>query len=241
MQLSVENLCMKYGEKQVLYDCTFTFTPGIYGLLGSNGAGKSTFMNILVGNLKNTQGLIKYNGDDVNILGKKYRSKIGYMPQQQNLYDYMTGYEFLLYMSALKGMPSKTAAVEINDILNKVNLTEKMHKKIGSYSGGMKQRLLFAQAFIGNPEIIVLDEPTAGLDPKERVHLRNLISEYAMNKIIIIATHIISDIELIAKEIIIVKNGRFIEKGFETVTSKMSLEDKYLYIYENNPEAEKDE
>lgn len=213
MKIFVEALCMKYEEKTAISNLSLTFTPGIYGLLGANGAGKSTFMNILAGNLKNTGGVIKYDDVDILKLGKEYREKLGYMPQQQNIYDYMTGYEFLMYMSALKGIEAKTAASELEDIVKRVNLTDKIHKKIGGYSGGMKQRLLLAQAVLGNPEIIILDEPTAGLDPKERIHVRNIISEYAMNKIVIIATHIVTDIEFIAKEIIIMKNGSCIEKG----------------------------
>lgn len=237
MKISVEDLCMKYEEKTAVSHLSLTFTPGIYGLLGANGAGKSTFMNILVGNLKNTEGVIKYNDVDILKLDKEYRAKIGYMPQQQNLYDYMTGYDFLLYMSSLKGMPSQTAVSEIDDILKRVNLTDKMHKKIGGYSGGMKQRLLLAQAVLGNPEIIILDEPTAGLDPKERIHVRNIISEYAMNKIVIIATHIVTDIEFIAKEIIIMKNGSCIERGTPQQLND-SMKDKVYEIKVSSSEME---
>ena len=190
-----------------------TFTPGIYGLLGPNGAGKSTLMNIITDNIKTDGGNVLYNGTDIHTLKDKYRSRLGYMPQQQVLYDNFSGEEFLWYMAALKGMDKKSCKDRISELLNMVNLYTEKDKKIGSYSGGMKQRILIAQAMLNNPEILIMDEPTAGLDPSERIRIRNILSTLSENKIIIIATHIVSDIEFIAKEIILLRNGEIANSG----------------------------
>ena len=203
-----------YGSKKAaLSHVSMTFTPGIYGLLGPNGAGKSTLMNIITDNIKTDGGNVLYNGTDIHALKDKYRSLLGYMPQQQVLYDNFSGEEFLWYMAALKGMDKKSCKDRISELLNMVNLYTEKDKKIGSYSGGMKQRILIAQAMLNNPEILMMDEPTAGLDPSERIRIRNFLSTLSENKIIIIATHIVSDIEFIAKEIILLRNGEIANSG----------------------------
>ena len=214
MELTVKDVTKIYGSKKAaLSHVSMTFTPGIYGLLGPNGAGKSTLMNIITDNIKTDGGNVLYNGTDIHTLKEKYRSRLGYMPQQQVLYDNFSGEEFLWYMAALKGMDKKSCKDRISELLNMVNLYTEKDKKIGSYSGGMKQRILIAQAMLNNPEILIMDEPTAGLDPSERIRIRNFLSTLSENKIIIIATHIVSDIEFIAKEIILLRNGEIANSG----------------------------
>ncbi len=214
MELLVKNINKTYGKKKrALCDVTMSFTPGIYGLLGPNGSGKSTLMNIITDNLKADGGVVLYDGQSIHKRKEAYRAKIGYMPQQQAIYDNFTGEEFMWYMAALKGLDKKQAESRIESLIAMVNLGEEKGKKIGSYSGGMKQRILIAQALLNDPDILIMDEPTAGLDPSERIRIRNFLSEISENKIIIIATHIVSDIEFIAKEIILLKAGEIIDHG----------------------------
>ncbi len=214
MELLVKNINKTYGKKKrALCDVTMSFTPGIYGLLGPNGSGKSTLMNIITDNLKADGGVVLYDGESIHKRKEAYRAKIGYMPQQQAIYDNFTGEEFMWYMAALKGLDKKQAESRIESLIAMVNLGEEKGKKIGSYSGGMKQRILIAQALLNDPDILIMDEPTAGLDPSERIRIRNFLSEISENKIIIIATHIVSDIEFIAKEIILLKAGEIIDHG----------------------------
>lgn len=214
MELFVKNINKTYGKKKrALCDVTMSFTPGIYGLLGPNGSGKSTLMNIITDNLKADGGVVLYDGQSIHKRKEAYRAKIGYMPQQQAIYDNFTGEEFMWYMAALKGLDKKQAESRIESLIAMVNLGEEKGKKIGSYSGGMKQRILIAQALLNDPDILIMDEPTAGLDPSERIRIRNFLSEISENKIIIIATHIVSDIEFIAKEIILLKAGEIIDHG----------------------------
>lgn len=214
MELLVKNINKTYGKKKrALCDVTMSFTPGIYGLLGPNGSGKSTLMNTITDNLKADGGVVLYDGQSIHKRKEAYRAKIGYMPQQQAIYDNFTGEEFMWYMAALKGLDKKQAESRIESLIAMVNLGEEKGKKIGSYSGGMKQRILIAQALLNDPDILIMDEPTAGLDPSERIRIRNFLSEISENKIIIIATHIVSDIEFIAKEIILLKAGEIIDHG----------------------------
>lgn len=211
--LEISNLTKKYGDKIALNNFTFTFTKGVYGLLGPNGAGKSTLMNILVDGIKRTDGSIKYNGTEISKMGAKYRNIIGYVPQQQGMYETFTAEEFLNYIGNLKGINKKILKSKISEVLAFVNLEDVRKKKIGGFSGGMKQRILMAQALLNNPEILILDEPTAGLDPKERIRIRNLVAKISMDKTVIIATHIVSDIEFIAGNIIMLDKGNIIKAG----------------------------
>ena len=211
-ELIISNLNKTYkkGAVKALDDFSITLTPGVYGLLGPNGAGKSTLMNIITDNLNSDSGEVIYNGENIKKLGKDFRAVLGYMPQQQGLYDDFTLNRFLWYMAALKGLNRREAKEKIKKLLETVNLTDSAHKKLGAFSGGMKQRALIAQALLNEPEILILDEPTAGLDPKERIRIRNFISEIAKDKIVLISTHVVSDIEFIAKEIILLKEGRLV-------------------------------
>lgn len=215
VEMKIEHLCKSYdnGKKKALDDFSINLTPGIYALLGPNGAGKSTLMNILTDSIRADKGMVYYNGEDILKLGSAYREVLGYMPQQQGLYEEFTAVRFMEYIAALKGMKKKVAKEEIKELLVRVGLEKEMHKKTGGFSGGMKQRLLIAQALLGNPSILLMDEPTAGLDPNERIRLRNFISEIAADKIVIFATHVVSDIEFIAKEVLLLKEGKLIHKG----------------------------
>ncbi len=213
MKLELKNLTKKYGNFTALDNMTITFEPGIYGILGANGAGKSTMMNLLTDNIDRTEGEILFDGTDILKLGKDFRKVLGYMPQQQGFYEHMTAQTFLYYMAELKAIPKKQAKAEIEKLLAVTNLSEVRHKKLGGFSGGMKQRALLCQALLGDPKVVILDEPTAGLDPKERIRIRNFISSMSRGKIILLATHIVSDIESISDQIMMMKKGRLIGIG----------------------------
>ena len=211
--LEIKGLTKKYKDKLALDNFTYTFEKGVYGLLGPNGAGKSTLMNILVDGIKKSGGDIRYNGENITKLGYKYRDIIGYVPQQQGMYDSFTAEEFLNYIANLKGINKKEISDKVTEMLEFVNLENVRKKKLGGFSGGMKQRILIAQALINDPDILILDEPTVGLDPNERIRIRNLIAQISINKIVIIATHIVSDIEFIANKIIMLSAGKIIKNG----------------------------
>ena len=233
--LELCNISKKYKEKIALNDVSLKLDNGIYGLLGPNGAGKSTLMNIITGNLEPTEGTIKWEGTEVKELGSNYRSLLGYAPQQQGMYETFSGRRFLSYMATLKGISKSSMEDEINRVLLYVNMVEKSNQKIGTYSGGMKQRILIAQAIIGNPKLVILDEPTAGLDPKERVRIRERIAELSKDKIILVSTHVVSDIESIAKKIILIKTGEIIDyANVRSLCDKYNvanLEDVYMKIF----------
>ncbi len=186
-------------------------------------------MNIITDNLGADSGEVIYNGENIKKLGKSYRAALGYMPQQQGLYDDFTLNRFLWYMAALKGLKRNEAKEKITKLLETVNLTDASHKKLSQFSGGMKQRALFAQALLNDPKILILDEPTAGLDPKERIRIRNFVSEIAGDRIVLISTHVVSDIEFIAKEIILLKKGKLIAQDTCQNLTK-SIEDKVFEI-----------
>ena len=221
MELKIEQVTKTYGAKHALNRFSVVLKEGIYGLLGPNGAGKSTLMNIITDNLAATSGTVYWEGKKIQSLRKQYREILGYMPQQQGMYDEFTVEHFLWYMASLKGMKKKDAKEQINQLLSVVNMTENRKKLLKGLSGGMKQRVLLAQALLNDPKILILDEPTAGLDPKERIRIRNLISEIALNKIVLLATHVVSDIEYTAKELILMKDGVLIAKDTPSNLIKM--------------------
>lgn len=243
MKLELENVVKRYGDKIALGGVSLTLEQGIYGLLGPNGAGKSTMMNVITGNLRPDAGIVKADGDNIRALGRKYREMLGYAPQQQGLYDSFSGRRFLSYMATLKEIPRSQQKSEIDRVLNYVNLTDAAKKPIGAYSGGMKQRILIAQAILGEPKIVILDEPTAGLDPKERVRIREKIKEISADKIILVSTHVVSDIQSIADEIILLKSGEIADRGtVSELCRKYSGEDMehvYMKLFEEDGENDK--
>lgn len=222
MSLEFHSLCKNYGQTQALKDLSMSLDNGIYALLGPNGAGKSTLINILAGLLSATSGSITYAGEDTLKMGERFRSIIGFMPQYPGFYPEFTAMQLMIYIAQLKGLSKSDAKKVSDELLGEVNLSESADKKIKSFSGGMKQRLGLAQALIGKPEILILDEPTAGLDPKERVRFRNLISRLSQQMTVIFCTHIVSDIETIATRVLLLKRGELIAQGsVSELTSKL--------------------
>lgn len=230
MQIEIKGLEKSYGEKKALQHFSVSLQPGIYGILGQNGAGKSTLMNLLTDNLQRDQGQILVDQKDILQWGRAYRKKVGYMPQQQGYYDELSAKAFLLYMAQLKEIPRRKQKSEVSRVLEAVNLSDVAKKKIGGFSGGMKQRVMLAQALLGEPELLILDEPTAGVDPKERIRLRNLIAELAQDKIILLATHIVSDIECIADQVLLMKNGELLDMD----TPQALMQKLYGKVWEKN-------
>ena len=232
MELTIQNLTKTYGNKVALREFSYTFTPGIYGILGANGAGKSTLMNLITDNVKRDSGEILWNGTDILKLGREFRREVGYMPQQQGMYPDYSARDFLCYMAAVKELPRKESRQQIEELLAVVNLSEDAHKRLGGFSGGMRQRVLLAQALLGDPKILILDEPTAGLDPKERLRLRQYISDLARNKIVFLTTHIVSDIESIANDVLLMKQGELVAHGAPdaliAAVHGQNLEDVYM-------------
>lgn len=228
MKLEIKQLTKNYGNVQALSDVTVTLEEGIYGLLGPNGAGKSTLINLLTDNVRREKGEILWEGREIRQLGRQYRRILGYMPQQQGYYEDFSAGAFLMYMAHLKGLGKKEAEEKVSELLSVVNLEDCRQEKVGALSGGMKQRLLLAQALLNDPKLLILDEPTAGVDPQERIRIRNFISEIAADRIVILATHIVSDVESIAKEILLMKQGKIIRQEAPFGL----LEDIRPYVYE---------
>lgn len=229
MELIIDRLSKQYKNKIAVDRISVSMQKGVYGLLGANGAGKTTLLRMICGILKPTSGTISYDGMDVS--EESYRAVLGYLPQDFGYYPEFTGLDFLLYMAALKGIGKPAAKKRTEDLLQIVSLTDSAKKKIKTYSGGMKQRLGIAQALLNNPKLLVLDEPTAGLDPKERVRFRNLIEKLGEDSIVLLSTHIVSDIEHIADQVLMMKKGQMIYQG-KWDSAKDDLEEFYLHQFE---------
>lgn len=213
MKLEFEKVSKSYGKTKALTGFSAVLEPGVYALLGPNGSEKSTLMNILTDNLKADEGRITFDGEDVLKMGSRFREKLGFMPQYPGMYGSFTAESFLWYVAELKAVPHEKAKRDIAEVLEAVELSDAAGKRISSFSGGMKQRLALAQAVLGDPAVLVLDELTAGLDPKQRIAVRNYISKIAFNKIVIIATHVVSDIEYIARDVIMLKKGEIVDNA----------------------------
>ncbi|EJO5347765.1 ABC transporter ATP-binding protein [Clostridium botulinum] len=235
-KLEIKNLNKRFGMKKATDNITLTLENGVYGLLGPNGAGKTTLMKQITTLLKPDSGEIIFNGKNIKENEDKYRGYIGYLPQDFEAYKNFSAKEFLNYMAALKGLEKKQAKNKIDELLHLVGLYDVRNKKVGKFSGGMKRRVGIAQVLLNDPKIMVLDEPTAGLDPQERSRFRNLIADISRDKIIILSTHIISDIESVAKETIMIKNGGLLMQG----THKQILEGmkNKVYVIKTNDEIE---
>lgn len=225
MELVIDRLTKQYQSKIAVDRISLKLAPGVYGLLGANGAGKTTLMRMVCGILRPTGGSVALDGIDVE--DERYRDVLGYLPQDFGYYPNFTGWDFLMYMSALKGIEKKQAKKRAKDLLEIVGLESMEKKKIKTYSGGMKQRLGIAQALLNEPKLLILDEPTAGLDPKERVKFRNLIAKLGKENIVILSTHIVSDVEHIADRILMMKSGQIIFNGKREEVGK-DLEEFYL-------------
>ncbi|WP_317259102.1 ABC transporter ATP-binding protein [Paenibacillus sp. J5C2022] len=213
LKLSIEQVHKQYGRKKVLQDICCELTEGVYGFLGANGSGKTTLMRILAAVSRPTKGHIRFDGADIGELDDRYRELIGYLPQQIGLYRSFTVMKFLLYIAALKGIAKDEAHAKAKKMLEWVGMADMASLKMGKLSGGQKQRVGIAQALLNDPHILIVDEPTAGLDPKERIRFRNLLATISQKRIVLLSTHIVSDIEYIAKEILVLKQGRLIEKA----------------------------
>ncbi len=240
--LEIHDLVKTYRKTTALCGVSLTFGEGVYGLLGPNGSGKSTLMGILTANVRATSGTVLWDGTPVGRLGKVYRSIVGYVPQQQALYPDFTVTDFLYYVAALKGLPQKGLAETVHGILERVELSDVEDYRVRMLSGGMRQRLLIAQAVLGDPEILVMDEPTAGLDPKQRRQVCDLVRELSAGRILLVSTHIVSDLEYLGGTVLLLKKGVLVGQGsreelLEELQQKdpgagvTSLDGLYLYYF----------
>lgn len=225
--LELQNISRSYGKTKALNGFTYTFTRGVYGLLGPNGSGKTTLLNILTDNLRADSGRVLWDG---KALGARYRMSVGYAPQFCEPYPSMTAFDFLRYMAVLKACDETQAASQIETLLGYFELDGVKNKKIGGFSGGMKQRLLIIQAFLGEPALVLLDEPTAGLDPMQRTLVRRFVARQAKDRIILYATHILSDLESLCDEVLFLKHGELIHAE----KASICLEDSYLRLFGND-------
>lgn len=233
MELIIDRVSRQYKNKIAVDRISLKLHRGVHGLLGANGAGKTTLMRMLCGILKPTGGTITFDGIDVS--EESYRAILGYLPQDFGYYPEFSAADFLLYLAALKGIPKDRAKRKTRELLELVSLSDVSRKKIKTFSGGMKQRLGIAQALLNDPKLLILDEPTAGLDPKERVRFRNLIEELGKDNIVLLSTHIVSDIEHIADQVLIMKDGQLIYQG-KWEETREDLETFYLNLFETKQE-----
>lgn len=213
MELSMEHLTKQFKDMTAVNDVSLQITPGVWGLLGANGAGKTTLMRMIAGIMKPTSGQIRYDGIPINELKESYRDVFGYLPQEFGFYPEFTVKDYLEYVAVLKGLSDRDSRRKIGELLEQMTLSHVRNKKISKLSGGMKRRVGIAQALLNEPEILILDEPTSGLDPGERVRFRNLISEFAHDRIVLISTHIVSDVEYIATQNAVMKDGKLLARG----------------------------
>lgn len=227
MELYIEHISKQFKDITAVDDVSLHITPGVWGLLGANGAGKTTLMRIIAGIMKPTSGTIRYDGIPINELKENYRDVFGYLPQEFGFYPEFTVKDYLEYVSVLKGLTEKDSKRKINELLEQLTLSHVKNKKIARLSGGMKRRVGIAQALLNEPEILILDEPTSGLDPGERVRFRNLLSEFAHDRIVLISTHIVSDVEYIATQNAIMKGGKLLASG--TTEELVKLVDKKVW------------
>lgn len=227
MELCIEHITKKFRDIVAVDDISLRITPGVWGLLGANGAGKTTLMRMIAGIMKPSSGKILYDGILINQLKEKYRDVFGYLPQEFGFYPEFTVKDYLEYVSVLKGLDAKESKCRIHELMERLTLSAVRNKKIAKLSGGMKRRVGIAQALLNDPEILILDEPTSGLDPGERVHFRNLLSEFAHDRIVLISTHIVPDVEYIANQNAVMKEGRLIAKG--TTEELVKIIDKKVW------------
>ena len=224
MELQFKDVTKDYGDIHAVNHVTYHMKKGVYGLLGVNGAGKTTLMRMLCTAINPTDGVILWDGKDIFSLGASYRSILGYLPQNYGFYPDLSVYDYMMYIASIKGLRSMTAKKRTIKLLEQVGLSEKSKNKMRTLSGGMLRRVGIAQAMLNNPKILVLDEPTAGLDPNERIRFRNLISELSEDRLVLLSTHIVSDVEYIANEIILMKEGKFFYTGTsEEIISNMNM------------------